>query len=187
MNLEMIMHSIEELEKKIRNVNDFPIQGVVFKDITTLLTHPGALSDSVHHLREACERFDYDSVAAIESRGFIFGSLLAAREDLPLVLIRKPGKLPAETISQEYSLEYGTNTVEMHRDALPLGSRVLIVDDLIATGGSAMAAAELIRRAGYEVAGAAFLIDLVFLRGGEKLREGGIDYVSLIQVDGEDN
>ncbi len=179
------MHSIEELEKQIRNVPDFPIEGVVFKDITTLLTHPGSLRDAAHHLEEACSAFEYDAVAAIESRGFIFGALIAADRDLPMVLIRKPGKLPAETISREYSLEYGTNTVEMHRNALPKGSRVLIVDDLIATGGSALAAADLLRRDGCTVAGAAFVIDLSFLGGGEKLRSSGVDFVALIEVASE--
>ena len=180
------MHSIEELESQIRNIPDFPIEGVVFKDITTLLTHPGSLRDTARHLEEACDAFDYDAVAAIESRGFIFGALLASSRDLPLVLIRKPGKLPAETISREYSLEYGTNTVEMHRNVLPRGSRVLIVDDLIATGGSALAAAYLLRMDGCVVAGAGFIIDLKFLGGGDRLRSDGVDYVGLIEVSSEE-
>jgi adenine phosphoribosyltransferase len=159
---------------------------VVFKDITTLLTHPGSLRDTVSHLEEACSGFQFDAIAAIESRGFIFGALLAANRDLPLVLVRKPGKLPAETLSREYSLEYGTNTVEMHRNALPEGSRVLIVDDLIATGGSALAAADLLRRDGCHVAGAAFVIDLKFLGGGERLAADGVDYVGLIEVFSEE-
>ncbi len=179
------MHSIEELNDQIRNIPDFPIEGVIFKDITTLLTHPGALSDAVAHLEKACDIFEYDAIAAIESRGFIFGSVMAANHDLPLVLIRKPGKLPAETVSEEYSLEYGTNTVEMHRNSLPSGSRVLIVDDLIATGGSAMAAASLLRRDGCTVAGAAFIVDLLFLGGGKILMENGIQYVKLIEVNSE--
>jgi len=179
------MLSLEELESHIRNIPDFPIKGVIFKDITTLLTHPGALNDAVEHLKRACEVFEYDAVAAIESRGFIFGSVLAAKLDLPLVLIRKPGKLPGETVSEEYSLEYGTNTVEMHRDSLPSGSRVLIVDDLIATGGSAMAAVNLLRRDGCTVAGAAFVVDLSFLGGSDRLSENGIACASLIEVKSE--
>ncbi len=179
------MLSLEELESHIRNVPDFPIEGVIFKDITTLLTHPGALNDAVEHLKTACETFEYDAVAAIESRGFIFGSVLAAKLDIPLVLIRKPGKLPGETVSEEYSLEYGTNTVEMHRNSLPPGSRVLIVDDLIATGGSAMAAVNLLRRDGCTVAGAAFVVDLSFLGGGSRLSENGIAFASLIEVKSE--
>jgi len=179
------MLSLQELESHIRDIPDFPIEGVMFKDITTLLTHPGALGDAVKHLEKACENFDYDAIAAIESRGFVFGSVLAAKMDLPLVLIRKPGKLPGETISEEYSLEYGTNTVEMHRNSLPSGSRVLIIDDLIATGGSAMAAASLLQRDGYVIAGAGFIVDLPFLGGGSRLRENGIAFVKLIDVDSE--
>ncbi len=179
------MLSVEELGDHIRSIPDFPIEGVIFKDITTLLTHPGALNDTVKHLEKACEVFEYDAIAAIESRGFIFGSVMAANRDLPLVLIRKPGKLPGETVSEEYSLEYGTNRVEMHKNSLPAGSRVLIVDDLIATGGSAMAAVSLLRRDSCAVAGAAFVVDLKFLGGGDKLRENGISYVKLIEVDPE--
>jgi adenine phosphoribosyltransferase len=179
------MLSVKELETHIRNIRDFPIEGVVFKDITTLLTHPGALGDAVNHLEQACEKFDFDAIAAIESRGFIFGSVMAANMDLPLVLIRKPGKLPGETVSEEYSLEYGSNTVEMHKNSLPPGSRALIVDDLIATGGSAMAAVSLLRRDGCSIAGAAFVVDLRFLGGGNRLSENGIEYESLIEVDSE--
>jgi len=179
------MLSIEELKNHIRNIPDFPIEGVIFKDITTLLTHPGALSDAVRHLEKACSCFEYDAIAAIESRGFVFGSVMAANQDIPLVLIRKPGKLPGDTVSEEYSLEYGTNVIEMHKNSLPTGSRVLIVDDLIATGGSAMAAAILLRRDGCAVAGAAFVVDLSFLGGGSKLKENGIPYVKLIEVESE--
>ncbi len=179
------MLSITEIGELIRNVPDFPIPGVNFKDITTILTHPGALGETVKHLENACEEFEYDAIAAIESRGFIFGSVMAAGKNLPLVLIRKPGKLPGEMISEEYSLEYGSNTLEMHRNSLPAGSRVLIVDDLLATGGSAIAAATLIRRDGNTVAGAAFAIDLEFLGGGKKLREAGISFAALISISSE--
>jgi adenine phosphoribosyltransferase len=179
------MLTVEELNEHIRNISGFPIEGVVFKDITTLLTHPGALNDTVRHLEKACEKFDYDAIAAIESRGFIFGSVMAANRGLPLVLIRKPGKLPGDTISEEYTLEYGTNIVEMHKNSVPAGSRILIVDDLIATGGSTMAAVSLLRRDACTVAGAAFVVDLTFLGGGSRLRENGIPYVKLIEVDSE--
>ncbi|MCK5114976.1 MAG: adenine phosphoribosyltransferase [Candidatus Aegiribacteria sp.] len=179
------MLTVEELNNHIRNIPDFPIEGVVFKDITTLLTHPGALHDTVKHLEKACEEFEFDAIAAIESRGFIFGSVMAAIKGLPLVLIRKPGKLPGHTISEDYSLEYGTNTVEMHKNSLPAGSRVLIVDDLIATGGSAMAAVSLLRQDACTVAGAAFVVDLTFLGGESRLKENGIPYVKLIEVDSE--
>ncbi|MCD4849039.1 MAG: adenine phosphoribosyltransferase [Candidatus Aegiribacteria sp.] len=179
------MLSITEISGLIRNVPDFPIPGVNFKDITTILTHPGALGETVKHLEKACGEFEYDAIAAIESRGFIFGSVLAAEKNLPLVLIRKPGKLPSESISEEYSLEYGSNILEMHRDSLPAGSRVLLVDDLLATGGSAIAAATLIRRDGNTVAGAAFVIDLGFLGGGKKLGEAEIPFVALIHISSE--
>ncbi len=179
------MYDIEELEKQIRNVPGFPVEGVVFKDITTLLSNPGSLGDTVAHLLKACEDFDYDSIAAIESRGFIFGAVMAVEKNVPLALVRKPGKLPAETVSREYTLEYGTATVELHRDALPSGSRVLIVDDLIATGGSATAASRLVREIGCTVAGAAFVMDLTFLGGGDRLRKEGFDYVALMRVDSE--
>ncbi len=179
------MLSITEISKLIRTIPDFPIPGVNFKDITTILTHSGALNETVKHLEKACEEFEYDAIAAIESRGFIFGSVIAAEKNLPLVLIRKPGKLPGDMISEEYSLEYGSNTLEMHSNSLPEGSRVLIVDDLLATGGSAIAAATLIRRDGNSVAGAAFVIDLEFLGGGKKLKEAGISFAALISISSE--
>ena len=179
------MLKADDLEKLIRNVKDFPIQGVMFKDITTLLTHPGALGSSVSLLEEKISGIEYDSVASIESRGFVFGAVLAARHDLPLVLIRKPGKLPADTHSEDYALEYGTNTVEMHRNSLPAGSSVLLVDDLIATGGSALASAKLIEMDGSRVAGAAFMINLEFLGGRQRLQDAGYDARFLIDVTAE--
>jgi len=175
------MLTANEIGALIRTVPDFPIPGVMFKDITTILTHPGALEDTVAHLEELTRRFDYGAVAAIESRGFVFGSVLAARKGIPLVLIRKPGKLPAEVISREYSLEYGTGTIQMHRHSLPAGTRVLIVDDLVATGGSASAAADLLAMDGCEVVGAAFVIDLGFLGGSAMLEEKGLQVESLLR------
>jgi adenine phosphoribosyltransferase len=177
------MLTVAEIESLIRSVPDFPIPGVNFKDITTILTHPGALADTVDHLVSICEEFDYNAVAAIESRGFVFGSLMAAKMKLPLILIRKPGKLPAETISEEYSLEYGSNVLEMHSNSLKEKHDVLVVDDLLATGGSALAAVSLLKRDGNEVAGAAFVIDLEFLGGGRRLREAQIPVRALIRVD----
>jgi len=175
----------DDLERLIRNVEDFPIEGVVFKDITTLLTHPGALASSVTLLEEKTSDLEFDAIASIESRGFVFGAVLAAGRNLPLVLVRKPGKLPADTLSEDYALEYGTNTVEMHRDSLPVGSRVLIVDDLVATGGSALAAAKLVEMDGSSVAGAAFVINLEFLGGRARLEEAGYPVRFLIDVASE--
>ncbi|MFO7949591.1 MAG: adenine phosphoribosyltransferase [Candidatus Fermentibacteraceae bacterium] len=177
------MLTIEEIERLIRDVPDFPQKGVIFKDITTVMTSPGALGDTVTHMQESVDHLDYDAVAAIESRGFIFGAVLAAREGLPLVLVRKPGKLPAETIAEDYQLEYGSNTVEIHRGSLPSGSRVLLVDDLVATGGSMLAASRLVERDGCRVAGAAAVINLQFLGGGDRITDSGVEYRYLINVE----
>ena len=174
------MLSADEIGALVRTVPDFPIPGVMFKDITTILTHPGALADTVGHLERLTERFEYGAVAAIESRGFVFGSVLAARKGIPLVLVRKPGKLPGDIISQEYSLEYGKNTIQMHRHSVPEGTSILIVDDLVATGGSAAAAADLIVRDDCSVAGAVFVIDLEFLGGAAVLEKKGIKVASLL-------
>lgn len=178
-----MMLSPREIENLIRNVPDFPIPGVQFKDITTVLTHPGALNDAVSHLEGLLEGVDYDAVASIESRGFVFGAVLAARRGLPLVLIRKPGKLPGETLREEYTLEYGKGAVEMHRNSLPPGSRVVLVDDLVATGGSAAAGAALIERDGSLPVAAAFIVDLCTLGGSERLKKRGLPVVSLLSIE----
>lgn len=177
------MHTVSEIADLFRDVPDFPKEGIVFKDVTTVLTHPGALGDSVTHLLKILEDIEFDAVAAVESRGFMFGGVIADRLDIPLVLIRKPGKLPADVISEDYILEYGTNTVEMHCNSLAKGSRVLIIDDLVATGGTALATAELIRRDGSIPVAAAFLMDLRFLGGAKKIEDTGVPVRSLIKID----
>lgn len=177
------MLSVEEIAGLFRDVVDFPKEGVVFKDITTVLTRPGAIGDTVTHLLAALEGIEFDAVAAIESRGFMFGGVIADRLSIPLVLVRKPGKLPADVISEDYTLEYGTNTVEMHRSSLAKGSKVLIVDDLVATGGTVLATAELIKRDGCVPAAAAFVMDLRFLGGAERIEKAGIPVRSLIKLD----
>ncbi len=177
------MLTVDQIAELFRNVPDFPKEGVIFKDVTTVLTHPGALGDSVTHLLEILKDIDFNAVAAVESRGFMFGGIIADRLSIPLVLIRKPGKLPADIISEDYVLEYGTNTVEMHCNSLPAGSRVLIIDDLVATGGTALAAASLIRKDGSEAVAAAFLMDLGFLGGRDKLENIGLPVRSLIKID----
>jgi adenine phosphoribosyltransferase len=176
------MLEIEDLSELIRDVPDFPQKGVIFKDITTMLVHPGALGDSVTHLQRRLSDVDYDSVVCIESRGFLFGSVLAARESLPLVLVRKPGKLPADTISQDYELEYGSNTIEMHRGSLSNCRSALIMDDLVATGGSVLATASLVEREGCEVAAVAYVINLEFLGGRERIESAGYRTEFLIDV-----
>jgi adenine phosphoribosyltransferase len=166
-----IHHDMVELKAKglIRDIPDFPEKGIVFKDITPVLQDPAAFEEALAAMEIFASRQSPTVIAGIESRGFIFGAPLAHRLKLPFVLIRKLGKLPADTISEEYQLEYGTSTVEVHRDAATEGDRVLIVDDLLATGGTALAAAKLIEKLGADVVGFAFLVELDFLNGREKL------------------
>jgi adenine phosphoribosyltransferase len=168
-----------DLAKKIRNIPDFPVKGILFRDITTLLKNPDAFQEAVDALLDRYIDTDIDLVAAIEARGFIFGAPLAYELAAGFIPIRKPDKLPAETISASYTLEYGTNTLEMHKDAIEPGQRVLLVDDLVATGGSAKAAVELIESLGGEVVGVVFLIELSDLKGIEQLE--GYDVFSLIK------
>ncbi len=163
----------------IRNIPDFPIPGVQFKDITPLLANHEAFSRVIDDLANRYADQGIDFVAGVESRGFIFSAPLAYRMGAGLVPIRKPGKLPADTVEVEYSLEYGTNRLQIHRDAIPHGARVLLVDDLLATGGTMAAAAELIQGLGGHVVELAFVIELSFLDGRARLKD--IPIFSLIQ------
>lgn len=156
---------MEHLKALIRDVPDFPMQGILFRDVTPLLRDPRGLSQVVDILAERYRGERIDAVAGIESRGFLFGAPLAVALGVGFVPIRKLGKLPADKISREYALEYGTNTLEMHRDAVQPGERVLLMDDLLATGGTARAAAELLEALGAEVVETAFVIELAFLNG----------------------
>lgn len=171
-----------ELARLIRSIPDFPVKGILFRDITTLIRDGDALQDVIDTMVERYTDTEIDVVAAIEARGWIFGAPLAYELGAGFVPIRKPSKLPAEKISATYALEYGTNTLEMHKDALARGSQVLIVDDLLATGGSAKAAIELVEKLGGQVVGIAFLIELVDLHGRDKLN--GYDVYSMIQFEG---
>jgi adenine phosphoribosyltransferase len=155
----------------IRDVPDFPIEGILFKDITPVLQNADAFKAAVEALARPYVDAKIDKVVAIESRGFIFGAPLALRLGAGFVPVRKPGKLPSETVQIQYSLEYGTNTLELHTDAIQPGERVLVVDDLLATGGSAKASIELVQRLGGVVVGLAFLVELVALGGAEKLAD----------------
>ncbi|MCC6767131.1 MAG: adenine phosphoribosyltransferase [Deltaproteobacteria bacterium] len=157
-----------ELKTYVRDIPDFPKPGIVFKDITPLLASGGALQEVVDRIADRY-RGAIDIVLGIESRGFIIGAAVAYRLGLGLALVRKPGKLPHQTYAARYELEYGSDTLEIHRDAFGNKSRVLIVDDLLATGGTASAAIELVRRLDGEVAGCAFIIELAFLRGRKRL------------------
>ena len=170
---------IDSLKARIRDVADFPKKGVVFKDITTLLQEPAGLQDAAFALAELCRERPADKVLAVESRGFIFGGLLADRLGKGFVPVRKPGKLPYRTLRASYQLEYGEDSLEIHEDALRPGERVLIVDDVIATGGTARAVGDLVARMGASVTAYAFLIELTFLKGRERL--SGAEVLSLIR------
>jgi adenine phosphoribosyltransferase len=173
--------NILNLKNAIRDVPDYPKKGIIFKDITTLLKNATLLQKSVDMLCDLVGEFSIDAVAAIESRGFIFGSALAYKMKKGFVPVRKPGKLPATVFSEEYTLEYGTDRLEMHRDALTSGMNVLVVDDLLATGGTAAATCRLIERTGAKVAGLLFLVELSFLNGRKIL--DGYPVRSLISYD----
>jgi len=160
--------TLDKLKTYVRDVADFPKPGIVFKDITPLLAAGDALQEVVDRIADRY-RGTVDVVLGIESRGFIIGAAVAYRLGLGLALVRKPGKLPAERYAARYELEYGSDSLEIHRDAFDHKSRVLIVDDLLATGGTASAAIELVRRLGGEVVGCAFIIELAFLKGRRRL------------------
>ena len=160
-----------DLAKYIRDIPDWPKPGVLFKDITTLLKEPEAFREAVDRLAEPFKDKNIDLVVSIEARGFIFGGALAYKLGAGFVPARKPGKLPAETIKEEYALEYGTDALEIHKDAIKPGQKVLLFDDVLATGGTLSAAARLIERLGGEIVGIALLIDLTFLKGREKLKK----------------
>jgi adenine phosphoribosyltransferase len=170
-----------DLANTIRSVPDFPVEGILFYDITTLLKNPAALKESVDQLVDVYRNKGVDVVVGVESRGFIFGTPLAYQLGVGFVPVRKPGKLPAETAAESYTLEYGTNTIEIHVDAIKKGQNVLVVDDLLATGGTAKATCNLVEKLGGKVVGIAFVIELNFLDGRDKLE--GYDVFSLIQYD----
>ena len=174
----------EELKKYIRSIKDFPIKGIMFRDITTLLKDPEAVNKTLKYLVTFTNGIKIDKVVGIESRGFIFGSLLSQKLDVGFILARKPGKLPAETESETYQLEYGEDKIEIHKDAISKGDKVLLHDDLLATGGTAAAAAKLIEKLGGEVIQVSFIIELTFLNGMEKLKDFPVK--SIITYDSED-
>lgn len=174
---------IAKLRELIRDVPDFPKPGIVFKDITPLLAHPAGLSLAVEYLTQPFRHVRVDLVAGAESRGFIFGTAVARNLSAGFVPIRKPGRLPAETHSEEYALEYGTDRVEIHRDGVQPGDRVLLVDDLLATGGTMAACCKLVASLGGQIVGVAVLIELAFLNGRALLRDYPVH--SIITYDSE--
>ena len=179
----MTQIAIEQIKKSIRDVPNFPKKGIIFKDITTLLKNYTYFAAAVDYLYQRYENVKIDKIAAIEARGFIIGSALAYRMNCGFVPLRKPGKLPAEKISETYELEYGFDSLEMHVDAVRKSEQVLLVDDLIATGGTALAGCRMIEKCGAHIAGIAFLVELSFLQG-RKLLEG-YDIFSLITYESE--
>lgn len=176
--------TIDELKAQIRTVPDYPLPGILFRDITTLIGNGPGLAATVAHLAERVEDSGATRVAGIEARGFVFGAAIAARLGLGFVPVRKPGKLPVPAIGIDYALEYGTDRLEMDPGAISPGERVVLVDDLIATGGTALAAAGLLRQAGALVEAAVFAIDLPDLGGADRLRGEGLNVTALFDFPG---
>ncbi|MEQ9468129.1 MAG: adenine phosphoribosyltransferase [Ekhidna sp.] len=174
------MNLTERIIQSIRNVPDFPKPGIMFKDITPLLQDVNLSADISKALAKYWSSHGLDVIVGIESRGFIWGNSLAQELGIPFVPVRKKGKLPAETFSYKYDLEYGSAEVEIHKDGIKKGQKVLIHDDLLATGGTAVAAAELVKISGGEVAGFSFLVELGFLNGVERLRNYGAEVHALV-------
>ena len=173
------------IKSKIRTIKNYPIDGVMFRDITTLFEDPEGLRDSINKLSERYKDLKIDKIAAIEARGFILGAPLAYILNVGLVLIRKPGKLPAKTISQDYDLEYGSDQIEIHSDAIRAGEKVLIVDDLIATGGTAEAAVKIVEKMQGQIVECCFIIDLPDIGGRARLEGIGQKVFTLCEFEGE--
>ena len=173
-----------DLKRHIRTVPDFPEKGIMFRDITTLFNNAEAFSNMLEQFQSSWVGCQIHAIAGIDARGFIIGGALAYKMGLPFVALRKKGKLPFETVSQEYDLEYGKATLEIHKDAIESGMNVLVVDDLIATGGTATAGINLIRAIGGNVAGCGFVIDLPEIGGSEKLKSMGVEVKSLMSFEG---
>ncbi len=173
-----------DLKSAIRTIPDYPKAGIMFRDITTLLGDPRAFRRAVDELVQPFAGQKIDRVAGIEARGFILGGAVAHQLSVGFVPLRKKGKLPHKTVSVDYALEYGTDTIEMHIDGCQAGEKVMLIDDLIATGGTAMAAVRLLREAGAEVVAAGFVIDLPELGGADRLREAGVPVSTLIAFEG---
>ena len=164
------MKDLEKLRSAIRDVPDFPKKGIIFKDITPILKNPELFSIAVEKMIEPFRKQKIESVVAIEARGFILGGTIARMLGCGMIPVRKPGKLPSETYSVTYDLEYGTDTLEIHTDAIKKGDRILLVDDLLATGGTAEGVCELIEKSGGKIVGISFLIELTFLNGRKRLK-----------------
>jgi len=173
-----------DLKALVRTIPDYPKKGILFRDITTLIEHPEGFKESIERIAARYRGRGITHVAGIEARGFIFGAGVAIALGVGFIPIRKKGKLPGETIGQNYALEYGVDTIEIHADVLERNDKVLLVDDLITTGGTAIAAVGLLRRTGASVQDAAFVIDLPDLGGADKLKAEGVDVAALIAFEG---
>jgi adenine phosphoribosyltransferase len=174
----------EELKVLVRSIPDFPKPGIMFRDITTLISHGDGLAATVRHLAERAQAADAQAIAGVEARGFIFGAAVAVQLGIGFIPVRKPGKLPVPVLAIDYALEYGTDTLEIDPGAITEGQRVVIVDDLIATGGTALATVQLLRKAGASVDQALFVIDLPDLGGAEGLRKAGVQVDALMAFPG---
>lgn len=177
--------SPDDLKALVRTVPDFPARGIRFRDVTTLIAHGEGFAAAVGHLAERARDAGAEAIAGMEARGFIFGAAVAVELGIGFIPVRKPGKLPVPTIGIDYALEYGSDRLEVDPDAIAPGQNVVIVDDLIATGGTALAAAELLRKAGARVEHALFAIDLPDLGGAAKLRGAGVAVEALMDFEGE--
>ncbi len=174
-----------DLKALVRTIPDYPRKGILFRDITTLIEDPEGFRESIERISAAHKGLGITHVAGIEARGFIFGAGVAIELGVGFVPVRKSGKLPGETIGQNYALEYGVDTIEIHADVIKKGDKVLLVDDLIATGGTALAAVNLLRRTGAQVDHAAFVIDLVDIGGAQKLRDENVLINTLMTFEGD--
>ncbi len=174
---------MKKLEEYVRSIPDFPEEGIIFRDVTSVLQDADGLKLAIDSMQELLKDVDFDVVVGAESRGFVFGTPIAYNLHKPFVLVRKKGKLPCETISKEYDLEYGSAVIEMHKDSIKPGQKVVLVDDLIATGGTIEAAAELIESLGGHVVKIVFLMELAGLNGRERLEK--YDVASVIRYDGK--
>ncbi len=172
-----------DLKKSVRSIPDWPIKGVIFRDLTTLMKNPQAFKESCDILVNRYRNRQLDKVVGIDARGFVFGAVLAYQLGVGFVPVRKKGKLPAETVEESYSLEYGAGTLEIHKDAIEKGDRVVIIDDLIATGGTAGATVNLVRSLGAEILECAFLIELPDLKGRERI--SGCEIFAMMEFEGE--
>ncbi len=166
-----------DFKAKIRDIQDFPIEGILFRDITTVLKDPEAMVASIDQICKKLEGVDFDLVLGPESRGFIFGMPVAYKMKKGFVPVRKAGKLPAEVVAKEYALEYGTATIEIHKDAITKGTKVVVIDDLLATGGTSKAVKELVEEMGGEVVKMVFFIELPFLNGREQMPDCNVDAI----------